>query len=278
MRHIVSLLLLAQCMAGCVSPPGGDVFPTPDLTAVAAERREVRFMSEGVKLVGELALPHGSRPAPLAVIIHHSGPVGRDAYGYMAELLLPAGFAVFRFDKRGVGASGGSYGCCEEADALAAYRAAVIQPDVDPCRIFIIAQSRGTEHLAAHFGEYDAAAPPRGVALLSNLLGPDRIGVIAAPVQIIVSDSEPNLAAIGSDAAAAHRAQHPFGADVYVAAGSEHSLFDTSDGPIDWSDPAWVRRYHRGAMATLIAQLTAWSSTSGSCGVSLSSSTHHRVS
>jgi alpha/beta superfamily hydrolase len=29
---------------------------------------------------------------------------------------------VFRFDRRGTGMSGGEYGCCENEDALAAYR------------------------------------------------------------------------------------------------------------------------------------------------------------
>ncbi|HMP41757.1 MAG TPA: alpha/beta hydrolase [Roseiflexaceae bacterium] len=250
------LFLLAACAPSSSTtgnpPPITDVFPTPALDGLAGERREIRFLSDGVELAGELSLPPGTAPAPLVFIIHHSGPVGRDAYGYLAELLLPAGYAVFRFDKRGVGASGGSYGCCEAQDALAAYRVVVVQPGIDRNMIFIIAQSRGTQHLADHYGAYTATAPPRAVALLSNLLGPDRITIIAAPTLIIVSDSEPDLETIGAAALAAQRQHQPFDTELFIAAGSEHSLFDISDGPIDWSDPQWVQRYHRAAMAHLI--------------------------
>ena len=239
-----------------LDPLTGDAYPTPQLESTTRERRQIAFAAGAVTLAGELDLPRTEDAAPLAFIIHHSGPVGRDAYGYMAELLTGAGFAVFRFDKRGVGASGGEYGCCEAEDALAAYRAAVAQTGIDRQQVFIVAQSIGTAHLADHFAAFAAVQPPAGVALLSSLLGPERITAIAAPVHLIVSDSEDNLDAIGAQAAAAHRTQWPeSGATLYVAAESEHTLFDISAGPIDWSNPDWVTRYHRGAMQSLIEWL-----------------------
>jgi uncharacterized protein len=64
-------------------------------------------------------------PRSLNVILHHSGPVDRSSYAYMHDLLLPEGHAVFPFAKRGNGAGAGVYSCCEAADALAAYRAAI---------------------------------------------------------------------------------------------------------------------------------------------------------
>lgn len=231
--------------------------PTPQLAGIAAERREVGFVSGGVSLAGELDLPAGISLAPLVFIIHHSGPVTRDAYGYLAEILLPEGFAVFRFDKRGTGRSAGEYGCCEADDAVAAYRAAVSQPGIDRERVLIVAQSIGTQHLAGHFAAFQAIQLPQGVALLSNLLGPEEITAITAPVQVIVADSEPELARIGPEAVAAHREALRYGAELYIAEGAEHTLFDITDGPIDWSDPAWVTRYHRGAMASLVAWLGA---------------------
>lgn len=248
---------------GCVSfpmmsqppvldPVNGDVYPTPALVAITREQREVRFVSEGVELAGELDLPLREDLAPLVFIIHHSGPVTRDAYGYMAELLVEAGFAVFRFDKRGVGKSGGEYGCCEAEDALAAYQAAVAQSGIDPTRILIVAQSIGTAHLADRFAEFAAIHPPLGVVLLSSLLGPEQITAIAAPVHVIVSDSEETLATISVEAIEAHRRTWQYGATYFVADHSEHTLFDIADGPIDWSDPDWVRRYHRGAMQSMI--------------------------
>jgi hypothetical protein len=90
------------------------------------------------------------------------------------------------------------------------------------------------------------------VVLLSNLLDAYSIDAIAAPIHIIVSDSEANIEEVGSAAAEAHRSQYPFGASYYVAEDTEHTLFDISTGPIDWSDPEWVQRYHRGAMQSMI--------------------------
>jgi len=270
---LLLVLLLTSCApsvtdrAAQPTPLLADALPTPRLEGIAAERREVRFVSGDVELVGELDLPMGSGPHPLVFIIHHSGPVPRDAYGYLAEILLRSGYAVFRFDKRGTGASGGVYGCCESDDALAAYRAAVAQPGVDRCRVFIAAQSIGTQHLAMRFEEYAQVQSPRGVALLSNLLRANDIVRIDAPLMVIVADSEPELNAIGPEAVAAHNARYAAGSTLYIADGAEHTLFDIRNGPIDWTDPAWVDRYHRGAMRALVQQLDAWSAVhlSGSC-------------
>jgi pimeloyl-ACP methyl ester carboxylesterase len=251
--------ILAFILCGCRlgrEPRTDAVPPTPQLEGIARERRQVRFASQGVTLVGELDLPLGDAPAPLVFVIHHSGPVDRDSYGYLAELLVKEGYAVFRFDKRGTGMSGGEYGCCEGEDALAAYRAATAQDGIDPCNVFIVAQSVGTQYLAERFEEYVRAHPPRGVVLLSNLLDADSIDVIAAPVHIIISDSESNVDQLGRAAVEAHRDKYSLGASYYIAEHTEHTLFDIRSGPIDWSDPQWPQRYHRGAMQSLIDWLS----------------------
>lgn len=254
--HRLAISLIMFLVMGCAVSYQPEARPTPALDPISAERREVRFTADdGITLAGELTLPRNQERPALVVIIHHSGPVDRDAYGYLAELLVADGYAVFRFDKRGTGASTGTYGCCEATDALAAYRTAVDQAGIDPQRVFIVAQSIGTRYVAELFAEYVAATPPCGVALLSNLLGPEEIPAIAAPVHVIVADSEPELQRIGPGAVAAHNAHWSYGASLYVAEGAEHTLFDIRDGPIDWSDPDWVHRYHRGAMASLIEWL-----------------------
>ncbi|MFV9505148.1 MAG: alpha/beta hydrolase [Oscillochloridaceae bacterium umkhey_bin13] len=269
-------LILLCWVAGCspsqrVEAPvlvnAVEVAPTPQLDALASERRELRFAAEdGVVLAGELTMPRGVARPPLVVIIHHSGPVTRDAYGYMAELLVADGFAVFRFDKRGTGASGGRYGCCEAADALAAYRAAVAEVGINRCATLLVAQSLGTQLVAERFNDYLATTPPLGIALLSNLLGPQEIATLSVPIQIIIAANETDRDRIGPQALAAHQAHQSAGASLYLAEGAEHSLFDVRDGPIDWMDPAWVTRYHRGAMDSLRAWLRERVATAGACG------------
>jgi uncharacterized protein len=70
----------------------------------------VRFRSGDVTLEGVLHLPTGPGKYPLAVFIHGSGRATRSDYGEFVAPLIEEGIAVFRYDKRGVGASGGIYG------------------------------------------------------------------------------------------------------------------------------------------------------------------------
>ncbi len=246
-------------LAGCSGGSSFALAPTPTFaeTNVPTDpinRREVGFAAaDGIMLAGELALPTAQPPRALIVIMHHSGPVDRTSYAYMRDLLLPEGYAVFTFDKRGNGASAGTYGCCEATDALAAYQAATSQPDLQSSPVIIVAQSIGTQYVAEQFTALQAIKPPTAVALLSSLLGPAEITAVATPVIVIVADSEAALERIGPQAVAAHQHAFPYGATLYIAEHAEHTLFDIADGPIDWDDPNWAERYHRGAMSQLIA-------------------------
>lgn len=69
----------------------------------------VRFNSAGDSLEGVLHLPGNSGKYPLAVFVHGSGMATRSDYQEFVALMIRAGIAVFRYDKRGVGASGGVY-------------------------------------------------------------------------------------------------------------------------------------------------------------------------
>ncbi|MCS6964239.1 MAG: lysophospholipase [Thermoflexus sp.] len=218
--------------------------------------QEISFQSEdGTRLAGQLDRPPGLTNPPLVFIIHHSGPVDRDAYQYLAARLVPAGYAVFRFDKRGTGRSEGIYGCCEDRDALAAYRAAMAQDGIDRSCVFIIAQSIGTHILAQRFGEFVGIHRPAGVVLLSSLLPGEKILAIQAPLHIIISDSEPNQAALGEEAVKIHRAVYRYGASYFIAPHTEHTLFDISEGPIDWSDPDWPEKFSQDAWLSLLGWL-----------------------
>lgn len=103
--------------------------------------KEVRFFSEGVPMGGLLRLPddHG---APLAVVVHPPGWLGVAAgphYLPWHEAFVRAGFAVFVFDYRGFGASGGDEGWArpdwQVDDLLAAIAFVGTLPEIDADRI-----------------------------------------------------------------------------------------------------------------------------------------------
>lgn len=69
----------------------------------------ISFISNGVVLKGTLEIPAGNAPHPLMVFVHGSGRVTRSAYQSYYSEFYPNGYAIFRYDKRGVGESGGVY-------------------------------------------------------------------------------------------------------------------------------------------------------------------------
>ncbi len=112
--------------------------------------------ADGVELAGTIELPDGDGPAAAALLLVGSGEVDRDsdhpklALGVPRELaaaLARAGIASLRYDKRGVGASGGDFLTTtfddarqDATDALAALRD---NPAIDPARVLVIGHSEG---------------------------------------------------------------------------------------------------------------------------------------
>jgi uncharacterized protein len=79
--------------------------------------QERNFESNGVKLAGRLVLPKGTGKIPVVVLVHGSE---RDSAltSYPLQRLFPSqGIGAFVYDKRGTGASGGSY--TQDFDVLA---------------------------------------------------------------------------------------------------------------------------------------------------------------
>ena len=69
----------------------------------------IQFNSSGVKLEGTLDLPTGNGKFPLLVFVHGSGRRTRADYQEFVAPFLQSGFAIFRYDKSGVGNSKGTY-------------------------------------------------------------------------------------------------------------------------------------------------------------------------
>jgi pimeloyl-ACP methyl ester carboxylesterase len=128
--------------------------PTAPLSYVT---QEVVFNTPnpGVSPVGTLSHPSAGGPFPGVVLVAGTGAHGRDGgmslhktLAVLADHLTREGFAVLRYDKRGVGLTGGkrhpdSTTDDYAADALAAVRFLKIQPNVRPSQIGIVGHSEG---------------------------------------------------------------------------------------------------------------------------------------
>ena len=67
------------------------------------------FQNGDVRLAFSLDLPAGAGPFPAVVMAHGSGQVTRDQLLWASRRFTDLGFAVLRFDKRGVGESTGTF-------------------------------------------------------------------------------------------------------------------------------------------------------------------------
>ncbi len=135
-----------------------------DIASVAARRvlisrpndEQVRIPSNGFTLAGTISKPEqaATSPLPVVVLVSGSGPNDRDeqvagipVLGQLASTIADAGFIVLRYDKRGVGQSGGRAESAGLQDYVEDLRGAVKflseRKDVDPKRIAIAGHSEG---------------------------------------------------------------------------------------------------------------------------------------
>jgi len=127
--------------------------PTPHFSS-----RDVQFTSaDGTVLAGTLTVPdRGRAPFAAVVFVHGSGPMDRDEtigpnpfFLQLSNALSNGGYAVLRYDKRGIGQSGGrnTSGVRGELldDVKAAYRFARAQHEIDPKHVYVLGHSEGGE-------------------------------------------------------------------------------------------------------------------------------------
>ena len=144
------------------------IFVREDLASVAtrtlvvsrAGDQSVRIAGNGFHLAGTLSQPAGTPPEgskgrfPAIVLVGGSGSTDRDEtvsgiaiFGMLASPLADAGYYVLRYDKRGVGQSGGRAEAATLQDYAEDVRAAVQflrkRKDVDPKRIAVFGHSEG---------------------------------------------------------------------------------------------------------------------------------------
>jgi alpha-beta hydrolase superfamily lysophospholipase len=121
------------------------------------QEQDIRFRSSEIELAGTIALPDSQEPFPGVLFVAGSGQIDRnenskkyklnafyDIFRYLAE----HGIASLRYDKRGVGQSGGDYwqtGFHDRVrDASAALEYIRQQPNFQPEKIFVLGHSEGS--------------------------------------------------------------------------------------------------------------------------------------
>lgn len=143
------------------------------------QQKNVTFKNKaaGIRLAGTITIPPGKGPFPAVVLIAGSGPNNRDEtvdghkpFLVLADYLTRRKIVVLRYDKRGVGQSGGSEATATTADfaadAEAAFEFLRKQPEVNPREVGLIGHSEGGEIAPM------VAARDRRVAFIVTMAGP----------------------------------------------------------------------------------------------------------
>lgn len=213
--------------------------------------QEVTFAGDGVLLAGQIDYPNVAPPMngfPLIFILHHAGCNARESYQHYADIGITAGYAVFRWDKRGTGRSGAGGRGSTTQDAVNAYEFALEQPRINHNRVVILAQEAGTGLLGSSFGLFARIQQPYGVILVTNTLDADDVLAIESRLQVIIGQKDWNpWQKFAKGVCEAHNDAYKYGASYYVAPYADRSLRDTR---------APEEAFHRGASSALRDWLT----------------------
>lgn len=140
------------------------------------QQTDISAQSDGVILAGTLVVP--DNPRGVLLLVHGSGPLDRDqnskmarldTFADLAEALAAAGFASIRWDKRGIGASGGDYMRLRQSQLVADVRAWIGQAaGLGP--VYLCGHSEGTAIATEAAQGHDIA----GLILICPYITPGR--------------------------------------------------------------------------------------------------------
>jgi pimeloyl-ACP methyl ester carboxylesterase len=191
------------------------------------------FAGDEVRLAGQLDYPSAPRSStrfPLLFILHHACGSTRDDYADYADIGLDSGYAVFRWDKRGTGRSGGGGRGSTTQDAVNAYEIALEQPHVDRKRAVILALGAGTGLLGSSFGLFARVEHPYAALLVANMLDEKEILALDTRLHVVSGQNDWNSPESYAEAAvAAHNRSYRYGAACYVAPNASRMLLTEDD-------------------------------------------------
>ena len=206
---------------------------TLNLEVASPLTEEMVFAGDEVRLAGQIdypAVPRSSTRFPLLYVLHHACGSIRDEYADYADIGLESGYAVFRWDKRGTGRSGGGGRGSTTQDAVNAYEIALEQPHIDRKRAVILALGAGTGLLGSSFGLFARVEHPYAVVLVANMLDEKEILALDTRLQIISGQNDWNSPeSYAEAAAAAHNRAYRYGASCYVAPNASRMLLTDDD-------------------------------------------------
>jgi dienelactone hydrolase len=213
--------------------------------------KEINIPSEDITLAGTLSHPQNLQEKflPAILILPGARPWDRNgnirngiSYGHykdIAEYLTSAGFIVLRYDKRGIGGSGGSFPPNDfllAQDAEAACRWLREQPQVDKDQIVIIAHSQGTRIATMIAEKLEGLA---AVALLAPVLGTKAAEYYKCPVLLARGDKDTVVLQrqVNILLKAFHEAGNKECRSLLIP-GANHIFFDVSQGEPDFNNPS----------------------------------------
>jgi alpha/beta superfamily hydrolase len=208
------------------------------------EGRAVRIESAGPALEALLHLPEGEPPYPGMVICHphpqFGGEMHNNVVGALVRACLGEGVAALRFNFRGVGSSGGSFGngVGEQDDARAALHYLRGRPEIDAEGILLGGYSFGATVAINVAGKSDEIAAL--VAVSSPALrGDSVISHLRAPSLLIAGDRDQY---VDHNLLLEYREQLGPGVTVQVLEGVDHFWWG-SDSRLTEIVGAFLRRH-----------------------------------
>jgi pimeloyl-ACP methyl ester carboxylesterase len=145
-------LLLGLGLSACLlaqNATGAELVSWSAPASVSVVEEEKIFESGSSKLSGTLYLARGRKPQSALVVTHAAAAPLRDLplYRHLKEMLPALGIAVFIYDRRGSGKSGGDLQSSDYTlladDAIAAVRMLKADTRIDPQRVGIWGLSQG---------------------------------------------------------------------------------------------------------------------------------------